>query len=379
MAALNPSTCIITGKRGTFRLSQPEPRFQCSRTDVDELDDSWHSDYLDNSKLTEGCQHPMYPGMILDTFAPTQEVPEFEDVPGSYTFQCKWIGDSRGKTPTKFIDRSASRTVSVGFDQFHEKYISWNARPMAITGTAATNKINHAGNAFSNGDAIAFANLFGGSLGGSSTAQLPPTYYVINRTVDGYQVSGTKGGSALALGTDIIFGYVADARFMAGTVHPQFSNMLSTATVIQDTNTGWSMADVTYTGMQFGKPYHRMITCNGVQMSSSDPIAWDFPGGWTTELNSNVQIPEIGCVDTYLSSSSPPTGIVPSASASAGSPLSAPEVSSLYISIDDSKLVHNWPNGWSVVDASHVESLSSGSNVSVWRQGWRYIFPVSIK
>ena len=379
MSALAPASCIITGKRGYFQLSTPEPRFSFSRTDVDELDDSWHSDWLDNPHLTEGCQHPLYPGKILDTLTPSQEVPEFDGNPGSYTFACKWIGDARGKTPTKFIERSKTRTISVGFDQFHEKYISWNAQEMPITGTASTNLIKHAGNTFSNGDAVAFGGVVGSAVVGASIGTLPVTYYVINRTADGYQLSATKGGSVFALGTNITAGYVVDARFMVGTQHPLWPYMLCTMVAKTDTDTQWSAVDVTYTGVQFGKPCHRVVTCNAVQMSSSDPIAWDFPGGWTTELNSNVQLPEIGCVDTYLSSDTLPTGIVPSASASVGTPDNPPDLLSISITIDDSKLVHNWPNGWSVVDVSHVESLNSLASVSVWRKVWRYIFPVSIK
>ena len=376
---LNPPSCIIEGLRGTFQLAEPKPRFSLPRLDVHELDDAWHSDYLDNPKLTEGCQHPLYPGLILDVATPELEVPEYDDQPGSYTFTCKWIGDAIGKSPTKFINRSEARVLAVGFDQFSERYISWNAHPMAITGTATGNLINHKRNTFSDGDAVAFPALTGSSLQAGSSAVLAATYYVINRTADGYQVSATKGGSVFALGTDITAGYVLDARFVCGTVHPIWPGMIATGTNPTDTNTRWRAVDVTYTGMQFGKPFHRIITCSGVQMSSSDPIAWDFPGGWTSELNSNVQIPEIGCVDTYLGSGSLPTDLVPSASASVGTPPDPPDIISIYITVDDSRLVHNWPNGWSIVDVSHVDTLNSQSGISVWRKVWRYIFPVSIK
>lgn len=378
---------MVQGKGGTFRLSDPKPVLHIGMNDVDELTDGFFSDIFPNPQLTERVsQHPLYPGMILDTAdfeetsSPWPATPEQPDgVPGDYRVSCHWLGDSRGTTPTKFINRSATRTLAIGFDQFTERYISWNAHPMAITGTASTNIINHAGNTFSDGDAVAFANLVGGSLGGSSASQLPPTYYVINRTADGYQVSPLKGGSAVSLGSNIIVGFVIDARFMCGTSHPTWPYMLASATAAQDSNTRWRTVDVTYTGMQFGKPYHRVITCNAVQMSSSDPIYWDFPGGWTTELNSNVQIPEIGCVDTFLASITLPTDTVPSASASVGVPINAPNIISISISIDDSKLVHNWPNGWSIVDVSDVETLNGMSNICVWRRVWRYIFPVSIK
>lgn len=378
---------MVQGKGGTFRLSDPKPVLHIGMNDVDELTDGFFSDIFPNPQLTERVsQHPLYPGMILDTAdfeetsPPWPATPEQPDgVPGDYRVSCHWLGDARGNSPTKFINRSAARTLAIGFDQFSEKYISWNAHPMAITGTATGNLINHAGNTFGEGDMVAFANLIGSALVGASTVALPTTYYVLNRTADNYQVSTSKGGSAVTLGSNITAGYVLDARFICGTVHPVWSGMLVTATAAADSNTRWRSVDVTYTGMQFGKPFHRVVTCNAVQMSSSDPIAWDFPGGWTTELNSNVQLPEIGCVDTYLSGGALPTGLVPSASASVGSPDNPPEILSVYITLDDSKLVHNWPNGWSVVDVSHVESLNSQAGVSVWRKVWRYIFPLSIK
>jgi len=83
------ATCIITGLRGTFRLSDPRPRPVFNRTDVDELDDSWHSDRLVNETLTEGQPHPNYPGLILDMATFDEEVPEIDGAVGSYTVACK--------------------------------------------------------------------------------------------------------------------------------------------------------------------------------------------------------------------------------------------------------------------------------------------------
>lgn len=378
---------IVQGKGGTFRLSDPKPVPRINMNDVDELTDAFFSDRFPNPLLTEReSTHPLYPGMILESADFEETSPAWPATPeqpqgvvGDYRVSCHWLGDARGTTPTKFISRSSTRTLAIGFDQFNEKYISWNAHPMAVTGTASGNLINHLGNTFSDGTAIAFAGVVGSAIVGASASALPTTYYVINRTAESYQISTAKGGSPLTLGTNMTAGYVLDARFVCGTQHPIWPYMLVTAANATDSNTCWRSVDVTYTGMQFGKPFHRVITCSAVQMSSSDPIAWDFPGGWTTELNSNIQLPEIGCVDTYLSADTLPTGIVPSASASVGTPDDPPDILSISITIDDSELVHNWPNGWSVVDVSHVESLNSKASVSVWRKVWRYIFPVSIK
>lgn len=376
---MSPASCIIIGQRGTFQLAVPEPRFSFNRTDVDELDDSWHSDRLDNPDLTEGCRHPRYPGLILDVATPTLEVPEFDGAPGSYTCQCKWIGDARGKSATKFISRSATRTVGIGFDQFTEKYISWHAEPMAIIGTASTNIINHAGNTFADGLRIAFPSLTGSSLQGGTSAQLPAVYFVINRTADGYQVSATLGGTAVALTTNITAGYVLDARFCPGTPHPLWPKMYVAGISTSDNYTQWKNVDVSYTGMQFRKPLHSITTCAGVQVSSSTPIAWDFPGGWTTELNSNVQMPEVCCTETVLTDGVLASDVVPSAQASAGSPTSAPLIQTISFSLDEDKIVHNWPNGWSILGKSHVDKLNVLIDVSVQKTDWRYIWPILIK
>ncbi|WP_395739291.1 hypothetical protein [Prosthecobacter sp.] len=378
------ATCIITGQRGTFQLSDPAPRFSFNRTDVDELDDSWHSDYLDNATLTEGRPHPKYPGLILDVATPTQEVPEFEvdgaTVPGSYTFACKWIGDARGKTPTKFIGRSSTRTVGIGFDQFTEKYISWNAEPAAITGTASTKLINHPGNNFSDGLRICFPSLTGGSgIAGGSITVLPTVYYVINRTADNYQIATTLGGTAVDPVTNITAGYVIDARFCPGTVHPLWPAMYVTAVSTSDNYTAWKNVEVTYSGKQFDRPFHRIVTSAGVQMSSSAPIAWDFPDGWTTELNSNVQMPEIVCTDTYLTTNTLATDTIPGSNSEVGDPPNAPLIRSVFIFGDDTTIIYNWPNGWSRLGEDHVETLNSQISVHIKKRVSRYIWPISLK
>lgn len=375
-SALSPDSCIITGLRGTYQLATPEPRYAFSRNDVDELDDSWHSDRLDNPDLTEGCRHPKHPGLILDVATPTMEVPEFDGAPGSYTFQCKWIGDARGKTPTKFISRSATRAVGVGFDQFGEKYISWHAEPMAVTGTASSNTINHPGNTFADGLGVAFPKLTGSSLLSGTSTRLPTVYYVINRTADGYQVAATLGGTAVALGTDITAGYVLDARFCIGTPHPIWPNMYVANIATSDNYTNWKNVDVSYVGMQFAKPKHSITTSAGVQVSSSTPIAWDFPDGWTSELNSNVQMPEVCVTETELAVSTLASELVPSSSGEVGTPTDAPLIRSVSLSLDESKIVHNWPNGWSILGKSHVDKLSIAIDVSIQKTDWRYIWAV---
>lgn len=376
---------IVQGLGGTFRLSEPRPVPTISRTDVDSLPDYWFSDCFPNPLLTEGVAHPLYPGMILDTAAFEEMVPPFPAVgdqpatKGEYRVTCNWLGDARGNSPTKFISRSATRTVGIGFDQFGEKYISWHAEPMAVSGTASSNTVNHPGNTFADGLRIAFPQLAGSSLQSGNSVRIPTVYYVINRTADGYQVAATLGGAAVALVTDITAGYVLDARFCAGTPHPLWPNMYVANIATSDNYTNWKNVDVSYVGMQFAKPLHSITTCAGVQVSSSTPIAWDFTDGWTTELNSNVQMPEVCCTETELTVDTLASDLVPSSSGEVGTPSDAPLIRSVSLSLSEDKIVHNWPNGWSILGKSHVDKLNLKVAVSVQKTDWRYIWPILLK
>lgn len=379
------ATTIIQGAGGCFMLSDPKPQVKIGKQDVDERTDTWFADLCPHPLLVEDAPHPHFPGLILDTASYDETAPAFpaepgrDAIPGDYRVSCHWLGDVHGTSPTKLISRGKMRTVGVGFDQFTEKYISWNAEPMAITGTAADNRIVHPGNTFADGDTIAFPRLVGGSLVGGSTVALPSVYYVLNRTAEGYQVASSPGGSAVSLGTDITAGYVLDARFCPGCRHPKWPNMYVTSAPTSDNYTQWRNVDVTWSGKQFDKPYHRIVTSNGTQMSSSTPIVWDFPGGWTTALYSNVQMPEVGLIDTYLTTDALATDTIPSAEAGVGLPPDPPDVASVFLFGTDETIIHNWPNGWSRLGEAHVDTLNSQISVHIKRRDSRYIWPISLK
>lgn len=86
----------------------------------------------------------------------------------------------------------------------------------AITGTEATNLINHAGHTFVNNDPVTFTALTGGA-GFTITTQ---AYFVVN-SVPGvsYQLSATSGGAAINFTTDISAGTIGRAF---GTSHASF-------------------------------------------------------------------------------------------------------------------------------------------------------------
>jgi hypothetical protein len=74
----------------------------------------------------------------------------------------------------------------------------------AITGTEATNTINHAGHPFVNGDQVTFTALTGGA-----GLVVGNTYFVVGSVAGvSYQVSATNGGAAINFTTDISAGTV---------------------------------------------------------------------------------------------------------------------------------------------------------------------------
>ena len=155
--------------------------------------------------------------------------------------------------------------------------------------------------------------------------------------------------------------------------------MLVTSVSLTDDVTNWKKAEVKYAGMYGPKPGYRMITTNGQSMSSSDMIAWDFTDGWGTPQNSNVQIPEIGLEDTFLAIGYLNTYLVPSSSGEVGAPADAPSVRSIFVFGDDATIVHNWPNGWSLVGVQDVQTINEQSGVRIAKAQWRYCWPYGLK
>lgn len=371
---------IIQGKTGTFRLSDPRPQIKINKADVDEVTDTWFSDRFPNPLLTEDATHPLYTGLILDNADFEEIAPAFDAIPGSdgqagdYRVNCRWLGDARGTTPTKFLSRSKTRSIGPEFDSFSESYLSWNAEPRSITGTASTDLISDPGNTFSDGMRVAFVELTGGTgLTALSTSALAVIYYIINRTADGYQVSATLGGSAVNFTTNITAGRIADARFCHGCPHPEWSSMYCTGISISDNYTQWKKVEVTWTGKQFDKPYHRVITCNGVEVSPGDPIFWDVTDGWSDSRAGSFRMPQIVVTDTFVSTATLPTSSIPLSSGEGGAPPNAPAVRSIVFTGADSLFRWRWPNGWSLIDTAHIATLNSGIPVHIYRKTHEYI------
>ena len=358
------ASCIITGRRGTFRLSNPAPRPVFSRTGIDELTDYWHSDALVNAALTPGVAHPLYPGTILDDATFEEEVPEFPVSPelpaglaGSYTVECKWRGDLRGTKPTKVINRGTRQTLTEGWDERTRRVISWHVEPKAITGTASTDGISCAAHGFSDGQKVYLPELTGGTgLTAGSVAALGTLYYVINATADAFQLSTALAGSAVNFTTDISAGKIHAAEFARWAQHPDFPYLFLCDIAAVDDNTDWKTADLTYRGLESEKPYARAIngavTTANSQFSGYTSISADiFENFPPTDSGSNATLSgtdmdieydaaSISLSDTYLSTSPPPTEYV----GKFWTPPDAPTVS--FITLYGVGTKYFFPFGW---------------------------------
>lgn len=111
------------------------------------------------------------------------------------------------------LDRTASRLYAHnGVAATHQYYVfdltvSPTYTTTAITGTEATNTINHAAHTFNNNDPIVFQALTGG------TGLAASTVYFVRNAVAGvsYEVSATSGGASINFTTDISAGTVGRA------------------------------------------------------------------------------------------------------------------------------------------------------------------------
>lgn len=103
------------------------------------------------------------------------------------------------------LDHAANRLyVHNGIAATHQYYVfdtsiapTWTS--YAVTGTEATNLINHAGHPFANGDQVTFTSLTGGA-----GLTVTTTYFVVSAVAGvSYQLSATTGGAAINFTTDI--------------------------------------------------------------------------------------------------------------------------------------------------------------------------------
>lgn len=131
------------------------------------------------------------------------------------------VGHLQTATAGSAFDSANSRLyVHNGVAATHQYYvfdtsIAPTYTTFAITGTEATNLINHAGHTFVNGDPVTFTALTGGAGFVVGT-----TYFVVSSVAGvSYQLSATSGGAAINFTTDISAGTIGRAF---GTSHANF-------------------------------------------------------------------------------------------------------------------------------------------------------------
>lgn len=377
---------IIQGRAGTYMLSDPRPRIRINRLAVDEREDTWQADRFPNALLAEGRPHPHFPGLILETADFDEIAPAFDAVPGSdaqpgdYRVNCRWTGNAvNGERygATKILQRGKSRTLESGWDQRSVRYLSWHAAWKSCTATAADDVVICPAHGFKDGQRIAFARLTGGAgITPQSSTSLGTIYFVINATAESFQIATSAGGSAVDITTNMTAGEVIAAEFALGAPHPDHASLFLAELQTEDDNTDWKTATAVYRGLEEGKPYHRVITVNGQQFSSSSPITNGGVGGWEDARYTNFHLPEIVVTDTYLvSSGSLPTTSVPSFE----TPPNAPSVPSIVLTDDTSDLTWNYPYGWTLIACPHVATLNSQIAAMAYSKVYRYIWPVMFR
>jgi hypothetical protein len=123
------------------------------------------------------------------------------------------------------------------------------------------------------------------------------------------------------------------------------------------------------------KPYHRTITVNGQQVSSTDKVTLTGVGDGDSELRYRaVELPEVVVTDVYIDTEALPTVNIPSSHSEGGTPPNPPSIRSLSLSSDAEKSVKQWPNEWSLVGTAHIETISSGISLSIYSKTYRFKF-----
>jgi hypothetical protein len=319
--------------------------------------------------LSAGDPCPDFPGMVIVELSHTTSGI-------SHEWQITAEGSLDESYPTKILSRGKRRTIEAGWDERSVRYLSWHAAWKSCTGVSSTGVITCNAHGFQNGRRVFFARLTGGSsLVPQSATSLGTPYFVIDRTADTFKVSLTSGGSAAALGSDISAGEVIAGEFALGASHPNYPYLYLCDLSHTDDNTDFVTADCTYRGFEEAKPYHRMITVNGQQFTSSEPITIGLTAGWpSTPRYTNFHLPEVVVTDTYLAGAATlPTASVPSME----TPNNAPTIPT--ITLTASELTYNYPYGWTLISSPHQATLNSQIQTMVYQKVYRYIWPVMFR
>lgn len=123
-----------------------------------------------------------------------------------------------------------------------------------------------------------------------------------------------------------------------------------------------------FVGLISNKPRQRTMTANG-QTISGDLMVVNLPGGWTTPRKSVAQLPKLVVRDRYLTTSPPPTHLLPGPA----TPIGAPSVKFMTFSGVD--VTSYWPGGWHLASLSSQQIGDRGLYANDWV--YEYQFPVT--
>jgi hypothetical protein len=344
-------------------------------TDVDSLSGTYFTPRT--TVLNPGDAVPGYPGMIIMDLSSIDSGQSLK-----YSIQAE--GSLDNTSPTKTLSRSEVRSIGPNFETISERKLSWQTARKACTGVASTDIITatEGPHGFANGQRLCFLSLTGGAgLQAQTLSVIATVYFAISATSTTFQVSTTSGGSAVNFTTDISAGYFMAAEFFPGTPHPLSPAMYLTAVNASDNMTPWRNADCSYVGKMWDKPYHRVVTVNGQQISSTTQVTLSGVGDGDSDLHYRVaELPEIVVTDTHIDANGLPTASVPSSHSEGGTPPNPPSVRSLTISSDnDDDLVYQWPNQWSFIGTNHIETINSGIALTIYAKVYKFKWPVLLR
>lgn len=335
-----------------------------------------------STTLNEGDAVPGFPGMVIVSL---DEI----DSGISHEYSIQAEGSLANTSATKILGRSETRSLGPNFESFTERRLSWHTARKAITGVASTDVITSTAHGFSDGQRIVIIEITGGAgLTAQSSTVIGVVYFIRDATSSTFKLAATLGGAAINFTTDISAGYILAAEFCPGTPHPDFPAMYLTGVSLSDNYTAWRTAECNYSGMLWSKPYHRQVSVNGQQVSSSAPITWDFShlalndyssSPYNVALNRAVEMPEVIVSDTYLSNAALTTNDIPLSQGEGGTPPNPPSIRTMSITGSVSELTYQWPAGWSIVGREDVETLNSGINLRLYRVTYRFKWPVLLK
>lgn len=355
------------------------PEITYSRRDVDRVEDSWRMPAADT--LKEGDPHPVLTGCIIEEMR--VKGPFDEAGRQVWMADITSLGDARGTQPTKILSRSKSRTLESGWDQRGVRYLSWHADWRDCTAVASTNIVTTlAANGFLTGQRLVFARLTGGAgITPQSSTSLGTVYFwrrisSTTGTLHPTNADAVAGTNTVDITSDMSAGEVIAAEFALGATHPDHATLFLCEMTAQDDNNDWKTVECAYRGLEEDKPFHRMITVNGQQFSSSQPMTVSLAGGWLDPYYTNFHLPEIVVTDTYLAGSGTlPTSSVPGFA----TPPNPPAIASLVLSADPELLTYNYPYSWTLVAAPHAATLNSQISAMSYQLVYRYIWPVMLR